>query len=268
MQKTHGWDGLSVVCLCAFRYASATQTTPSPPLSRALHVYLDAMIFMQCMQNALACNLKRICRAYRGVIDLQGVNSPHIHCCSGFTQNINKAAEHVTRRSIRPLKSAGWDGLHCALLRFGRPCARRYSKTMIKLISVFIVFFSVSVLAEDKLSKSLGLIILENDRLVELQSGYRHQVPDIFNLIESEYDENIKNLETANRVVFYKSLTLHLNLSDHEVLDLAKLIKHCCAKEYISMANSEAKKYKEGISLSYKAKRLATVAKLLTYNKL
>ena len=36
MQKAHGWNGLSVVCLCAYRYASATQTTPSPPLSRAL----------------------------------------------------------------------------------------------------------------------------------------------------------------------------------------------------------------------------------------
>ena len=36
MQKSHGWDGLSVVCLCAYSYASTTQTTPNPPLSRAL----------------------------------------------------------------------------------------------------------------------------------------------------------------------------------------------------------------------------------------
>lgn len=147
------------------------------------------------------------------------------------------------------------------------PKPRRYSKAMKELIFVFLAFISVSAFAEDELNKSLGLIILENDRLVEVQTGYRYQVPDIFPLIATEYDRNIKNLDPEKRVAFYRSLTLHLDLSDHEILDLAKLIKDYCASEYMSMASKEAKKYKEGRSLSYKARRLAAVAKLLTYNK-
>ena len=106
------------------------------------------------------------------------------------------------------------------------------------------------------IAPSLGRILLENDRMLEIQTGYRFQKPDIFDLIALEYEKHIKGQPVSERVTFYKALLLHLNLSDDEYLELALVIADCCGTEFLAMAHLEISKFKDGAGMAPSAKKL------------
>ena len=124
--------------------------------------------------------------------------------------------------------------------------------------------FGVNVYSEEsRFALSVGKIILENDRQLEIQTGYRYQNPNIFNLINDEYNSNIAPLPILKRVEFYKSLLIHLDLGGEDLLEFTHLINACCFKEFSEMLSLEINGFIPDRRDSAYAKKYILMSKLL-----